>query len=471
MSTPPPISNHKMKYLYLLLFFLIQNASAKTWSLNEIISKTLEASLSIQIIQAQKEGDKLVQAEALTPFDWQVGWLYTLPRVENSFSSNNFNSNFSLQKKWLYGLHFKTNYCTTAGLANCANIPSLSTPYSKTVSLSIEQNILRNFFGREDRLKLQSANDKYKSLKLTRKEDIQKLILNTAEKFWNSYILDIYVKQAKKTRRDYKELAELIQKKSKLGHIQPGEAPQILSQYERTLKQQKEMETQFKNSMIELMDFTQIKDKKFRFQKHRTFPLPKFSAVKDIEKLNIVQTAKARYSSELALLDSQKYFYLPYIKLYAGADFSGNKTGWMEILKSPETKNYKIGVNFMYPLSHSPARWKKSSYLHSKKLQHELEYKDQKQKIKNQLKTNWNQLKNAENSLKASFKILKLQKQALNEIRKSYIQGRIPIDRLISAQDRNTEVEKENLQAQKNYNLSLLKYYSLRDELLSRYEK
>lgn len=460
-----------MKYTFLLLFFLIQSASAKTWSLNEIILKTLENSLSIQIIQAQKEGDKLVQAEALAPFDWQMGWHYTLPRVENNFSSKNFNSNFSLQKKWLYGLHFETHYCISAGHAKCTNIPTLSNPYSKTVSLNIEQSILRNFFGREDRLKFQSANDKYKSLKFTRKEDIQKLILNTAEKFWNSYILDIHVQQAKKTRRDYKELAELIQKKSKLGHIQPGEAPQILSQYERTLKQQKEMETQFKNSMIELMDFTQIQDKKFRFQKHRTFSMPRFSPVKDVEKLNIVQTAQALYSSEIALLDSQKYFYLPYVQLYAGADFSGNQKGWMEILKSPETKNYKIGINFIYPLSHSPARWKRSSYLHSKKLQHELEYQDQKQKIRNQLKTNWNQLKNAQNSLKASFKILKLQKQALDEIRKSYIQGRIPIDRLISAQDRSTEVEKENLQTQKNYNLSLLKYYSLRDELISRYKK
>ena len=460
-----------MKYIFLLLFFLIQNASAKTWSLNEIILKTLENSLSIQIIQAQKKGDQWIQTEALAPFDWQAGWNYTLPRVENSFNLKNFNSHFSLQKKWLYGLHFKTDYCYAAGRANCANAPSLSNPYSKTVSLNIEQNILRNFFGREDRLKLQSANDQYKSLKLARKEDMQKLVLNTAEKFWNSYILNIHVQQAKKTQSDYKELVELIQKKSKLGHIQPGEAPQILSQYERTLKQQKEMETQFKNSMIELKEFTQIKDKKFKFQKHRTFSMPHFSPVKDIEKLNIVQINRTHHSSELALLDSQKYFYLPYIKLYAGADFSGNKKGWMEILKSPETKNYKIGVNFMYPLSHSPARWKRSSSLQAKKLQHELEYQDHKQKIRNQLKTNWNQLKTAQNSLKASFKILKLQKQALNEIRQSYIQGRIPIDRLISAQDRSTEVKKENLQAQKNYNLSLLKYYTLRDELLSRYQK
>ena len=83
-------------------------------------------------------------------------------------------------------------------------------------------------------------------LKLTRKEDIKKLILTTAEKFWNSYAFHIYVQQAKKTSKDYKELAELAQRKAKLGHIQPGEIPQILSQYERTLKQQKEMETLLK---------------------------------------------------------------------------------------------------------------------------------------------------------------------------------------------------------------------------------
>ena len=154
-----------------------------------------------------------------------------------------------------------------------------------------------------------------------------------------------------------------------------------------------------------------------------------------------------------------------------GLIFFGNQKNWTQTLKSAELKNYKIGINFIYPLSHSPTRWKQFRYLQAKKLQHELEYQDHKQNITNQLQINWNQLKNAQHSLKASFKILKLQKQALDEIRKSYIQGRTPITALISAQDRSTEVEKENLQAQKNYNLSLLKYYSLRDELLSRYEK
>ena len=464
-----------MKYITLFLFLSTYNASAKTWSLDQIILKTLENSRSIQMIQAQKSADKLIQAEAQVPFDWQLGWNYTLPKTPtaDNFNVKNFNSNFSLQKKWLYGLNLKTTYCHTTVETPCGHLPpsSLTPPYSRTVSLSIEQNILRNIFGREDRLKLQSANYKYKSAKLTRTEDTKTLILTTAEKFWNSYASHIHVQQAKQRRRDYKELADLAQKKSKLGHILPGEMPQILSQYERTIKQQKEMETQLKNSMIDLQDFTQIKDNKFKFQKHRTVPMPKLSSIKNVEQLNIIQAVRAHHSSMIALLDTQKYFYLPYVKLHAGADFLGNEKTWFQTVRSAELKNYRVGVAFVYPLSHSPSRWKQFSYLRSKKLQHELEYQDHKQTISNQLKISWNQLKNAHVSLKASFKILKLQKQALDEIRKSYIQGRVPINTLISAQDRNTEVEKENIQAQRNYNLSLLRYYSLRDELLSRYEK
>lgn len=464
-----------MKYIILFSILSAYSVSAKTWSLNQIILKTLENSRSIQIIQAQKSADKLIQAEALIPFDWQVGWNYTLPKTPtaSNFNIKNFNSNFSLQKKWLYGLNVKTTYCHTTAEIPCGPLlPSaMGPPYSRIISLSIEQNILRNIFGREDRLKFQSANYRYKSAKLTRTEDIKKLILETAEKFWNSYAFHIYVQQAKKKSRDYKELADLAQRKSKLGHAQPGEIPQILSQYERTVKQQKEMETQLKNSMIDLQDFTQVKDSKFRFQKHRTLTMPRFSPIKNIEQLNSIQAAQAHHSSMITLLSAQKYFYLPYVKLHAGADFLSNKKTWFQTVRSAELKNYRIGVAFVYPLSHSLSRWKQFRYLRSKKLQHELEYENHKQTISNHLKISWNQLESAHISLKASGKILKLQKKALDEIRKSYIQGRTPIDALISAQDRNTEVEKENIQAQRNYNLSLLRYYSLRDELLSRYEK
>jgi len=465
-----------MKYITLFFILSAYNAFARTWSLDQIILKTLENSRNIQIIQAQKSADKLIQTEALIPFDWQVGWNYTLPKTPatGNFNIKNFNSSFSLQKKWLYGLNLKTTYCHTTAETPCGPLlpPSaMGPPYSRTISLSIEQNILRNAFGREDRLKFQSANYRYKRAKLTRTEDIKKLILKTAEKFWDSYAFHIYVQQAKQRSRDYEELAELAQKKSRLGHTQPGEIPQILSQYERTVKQQKEMETQLKNSMIDLQDFTQVKDGKFRFQKHRTLTMPLFSPIKKVEQLNSIQVAQAHRSSMIALLDAQKYFYLPYVQLHAGADFLSNKTTWFQTVKSAELKNYRIGATFVYPLSHSLSKWKQFRYLRSKKLQHELEYENHKQTVSNQLKINWNQLEDAHTSLKASVKILKLQKKALDEIRKSYIQGRIPIDTLISAQDRNTEVEKENIQAQRNYNLSLLRYYSLRDELLSRYEK
>lgn len=465
-----------MKYLALFFLFLIHSASAKEWNLDQMILKTLEKSRNIQIIQAQKDADKLIQAEALVPYDWQTGWNYALPK--NTFTNDNFNiksfsSSFSLQKKWLYGVNFKTSYCYTTIEMSCgSSSPSpIASPYSRIVSLSLEQNILRNFLGREDRLKFQSANYRYESLKFKRTEETKTLILSTAEKFWNSYAFHTYVQQAKKRSQDYKELTELAQRKSKLGHTRPGEIPQILSQYERAVKQQRELETQLKNSMIHLQDFTQIEDTNFKFQKHRTLPLPHFSSVKNIEQLNTIQTARSHYLSSISMLDTQKYFYLPYVKLYAGTDFLGNEKTWLKTLNSAELKNYKVGIAITYPLSHSLTRWRQFRHLRSKKIQHELEYQDFKQNISTQLKINWNQLENAHFSLKASFKILKLQKQALNEIRKSYIQGRISINTLISAQDRNTEVEKENLQAQQNYNLSLLNYYSLRDELLSRYEK
>ena len=93
-----------MKKSPLLFFFLIQSVFAKTWNLDQIILQTLENSRSIQIIQTQKQGDPLIKAEALAPFDWQVGWNHTLPKSikSNNFDMKKFNSNFSLQKKMAF---------------------------------------------------------------------------------------------------------------------------------------------------------------------------------------------------------------------------------------------------------------------------------------------------------------------------------------------------------------------------------
>ncbi len=456
-----------MKYIPLIFLCLTQSSFAKTWSMNQTILNTLKNSAGSQILQAQKSADALILSEALSPFDWQIELSRSFPEsLEADFDIKKFTSSFSLKKKWLYGLNITAGWCQAHSTLPCRGLPP--SPYPRTISLNLEKNIFRNFMGREDRLKLRSANYKYESLQLARTEEVKQLILSTANKFWRSYVFSIYVQQARKRSRDYKELAGLAQQKSKLGHTRPGEIPQILSQYQRALKQKKEMEVKFKNSMIELKDFTKIEDPHFKFQTHRSPPLPRFSAVKNIEQLNTLQKARASYLSAAAGVEAQKYFYLPYVKIHAGADFMGREG---ESLKSSELKNYKVGVSAVYSFSHSPARWKRRGALRSKKLQHELEYQDQKQKVSSRLKTQHSLLVNAHSSLRTSSKILKLQKQAMDEIRKSYIQGRSSIGTLISAQDRHTKVEKENLQAQKNYSLSLLKYYALRDELLSRYEK
>ena len=265
----------------------------------------------------------------------------------------------------------------------------------------------------------------------------------------------------------------IARKKHKLGHSRPGEIPQILSQLENALKKQKQSETLLKNANSQLKTLLQTQKSNFKFKNHKPKPLPKKQHVKDPSHLMTAQIAYKNFLSEKAQLDSQKYFYLPYLKLKAQADFLGSHPDHLkkafENLKLKESQNYSIGVELTYPLPSSFSMRKKAFQLKSQTHQKQLEYQEQIENFKNQLESSWNSLENLHSSMRSSLKISKLQNKALEEIRKSYVQGRTSMADLISAQDRSAQTELEKIQAQKNYNLSLFQFYLLRDQLLSRY--
>ena len=417
---------------------------------------------------------------ALTPYNWTTGILIDHPRKKLKIKNHElyWNSSFFLEKQMIYGSSFRISYLNNYGWTGFQNIPSFNQPfsnpsYSQGVSFQIEQNLLRNFFGRSDRLKFQSAKFHYQSIQLSRKKELGQLIISAGEKFWNSYIAYKQLKQAQKQTKDYKELVRIAKKKHKLGHSHPGEIPQILSQLERAFKRQKQAETQLKNANSQLKTFLQTQKSNFKFTNHKPQPLPKKIPVKDPSALMTAQIMYKNFLSEKAQLDSQKHFYLPYLKLKAQADFLGshpdNLKKSFENLKLKESQNYSIGVELIYPIPSSFSMWKKSTQLKSQTLQKQLEYQKEIENFKNQLESSWNSLENTHLSMHSSFKISKLQNKALEEIRKSYIQGRTSMADLISAQDLSVQMELEKIQAQKNYNSSLFQFYFLRDQLLSKY--
>ena len=464
-----------LKYFLVFLLFFPSVLWAQTLSLKDVIRLALKQSRQKEIIEKKIETDELIKVQAQLPFNWTLGSGWNRPYEDLGTSSDLWSSSVFLQKKLLLGTTLTASYVNSYTLpTELPPILPLTNPfYLQRFSLRAEQNLLRNFFGREDRWRLHSTYEQFNATFLSRKEETKQLILLSAEKFWNSYTAFFLLKQAKKRSQDYKNLVEIAQRRNRIGDTQPGEIPQVLSRYERALKTERDTRTQLKNANIDLKSFLQIESKSIQFNSHKPLSLPKFLKIESLDNLNQIKIAESTRNSLQSQVKSQELYFLPYVKLKAEVGQTGfhqqNYRQALELFQNTENRQYSIGIEFQYPIPSSLIQLRQHRTLKAKKLQHELEYQDRKQIFKNQLESSEIQLKNAHRSLNAYSEIYRLQQQALYEIRTAYIQGRASLDVLITTQDRTAEVEIENIQAQRSYNLSLLRYLSLRDKLLKRF--
>ena len=477
------LSAEKISSILIVCIHITSFTYAKTWSLNDVIQIALKQSYPSQIIENQKKSDELIKDQALAEYDWMAIVKSQYPQDVRNISQNKKLSDYSyiLQKKWVTGLKVQTVYCNSYGISYCGNPftgsltpPSLtsSSPfYFSKFSLQMEQSLLRNFLGREDRLKLKSLESRYQQITLSRKEDMKKLILSAAQNFWNAYTSYSRLKQAQQQEKYYKNLVALAKRKEKLGHVIPGEIPQIQSQYERALKFKNTTRTQWKNSSLLLQSFLQVESSKFQFKKIKPLLMPIFKKYDD--SLNSVQIAHHHHSSLIADIQSKKYYYLPYLKFKAQIDYSGQdpqslKNTWNQIKKS-DNQFYTLGLEFVYPIPATRAGLYRFRHLKYKQKEYDLGFLQTKEQVRNQLQMLWNTLKDAQSSMKTAIRVTQLQNKALKEIRKSYEQGRLSINDLISAQDRNIQVELEKIKSQEDYDLLVIQYLSLSDQLIQRY--
>ncbi len=485
------IKNFNIKKFYtisllqiLLYIAIIPFANAKTWSLDDVIITALKQSYPSQIIKSQKNSDEWMKTQALAEYDLMAIFKGQYPQDVQNISPNKMFGDYSyiLQKKWFTGSQIRTVYCYSYGISHCGSPftgsftpPSLTSPssfYFNKFSFQMEQSLLRNFFGREDRLKIKEVHSRYKSIVLSRKEDTKKLILSAAQNFWNAYTAYTSWRQAQLQTKYYKKLVILAKRKKSLGHIMPGELPQIQSQYERALKFQNTTHTQWKNSSLLLQSFLQIESSKIQFKKPKHLLMPSFKEY-DSNSFNAVQVARHHYDSVTANIQSKKYYYLPYLKFKAQADYSGQDPRSMkqafEQAKIGNQKFYTLGLELVYPIPTTISGLRTFRSLKYKQKEYDLELLQTKEKIKNQLQILWNTVKNSQSAMKTAIHVTQLQNQALREIQKSYEQGRLSINDLISAQDRKIQVELEKIKSQKDYDLAVIQYLSLTDQLIQRY--
>ena len=449
-------------------------------NLKKTIQRALKNSLSAQLIESQKQSDELILAQALAPFDWTVsaGAENLNDTIKLEINDLRIKQHFAIQKKWALGTTFKVKYEKGSNLFR--SMPFCLSPllpdepwHCDQFFIQIEQSLLQNFFGRSDRLQLKAARLRREGLYFSRTEELKKTALKAGEKFWNSYLALIQLKIAESQVKNFKELLQAVKNKKDLGYAQPGEEPLVLAQYEKSLSLRRTAKIQIKNANSDLKTFLQMGLKeKIYFPPHRPPALPQNREIKNIESFNAVKTAEKKMLSDLANIQSKKYFYLPKLSLQAGAGYFGQGASPSESfakLKNKDKLNFTVSLNLIYPIPSSLSRWRQIKTFEQKKLESRLQFQQVKNSFKNQTEAVRRLVEDSHSAMLASYKILKFQQKALEEIKTAYIQGRVKINDLISAQEKSSIMELEKSKAQKTFSLALLRFYSLTDRLLEFY--
>ena len=470
-----------IKVITLYLILIPSFSYSLNISQDTVIKRILSDSLEHKKIQAHKEArlQDLVEAEAF------LDWRFFINANFNSKESNTL-SVFEnplqektelatgLEKKFFTGtklkvqyLHFHIDREFTPEFKKFS--PSPPTTLTQRVEFSLEQDLLRNFFGHEDRTRLNIATMQSETRKIKVQEDVEDLIIQSLEQFWRTYIhyLSLNLKISKK--RDYKELTKITLRKNKHRYTKPGELSQIKAELEKAKQELTLQKIIYENELKKLLNLLNMENTtKVTFKLDRKIPPPPLFDENLKQTPRTIALLQKSLSIKKELLKTQKANARPTLQLFTTYGFGGYErdiSSTFDSLTNRDNQNYSIGVKMTYAL---PSTRIRSQRIHSAEQSVEesrLDLEITKKKFRQMMEHNQKNLQALYSVLKKAEKIDRLRSQSYKEIRKAFLQGRLDVFQLISAKEWTLLSKMEEAHFKSQYYQTLALAYAMRDEI------
>jgi outer membrane protein TolC len=453
--------------------------------LNLTQEKTIEMvlrSLKSQELAAQYEQTKLPLAEVLSPFDWKLKLSSGLEqdRAETLSSPSSYDferqlTNLSLNKKFISGTELSFSLSRT--LQKAAQIPTGSSLLpqlnSDNAAVEVTQELWNNFLGSADRSRIESSEYLFESLKLKRASDLQVLILEALQLFWKTYVSQEQNKQALAARERYEKLVTSVQRKASLGYARPGESFQVQAELQSRIQAVSFTSQEYLRNLAQLTTLLSVSNQteiEFEIPK-KIAPLPTWNPV-TLDELRAVKAQQLKTKSmqadyEVAKSLSQPKFELVLKSSATGVDESSSKSS-SEVFEGKNDKSY-VGFNFEYQfgsnsVSEKPQAKKAALLQEQTKLSRTtLETKDQLLLLQQKI-TALHQV------ALSTEKQKELRGKAMQELTKSYAQGRTDLSTLIDSMNKFFDAEVLAVTSLGNYEISKNEYLAARDELIPKNE-
>ena len=466
-----------MTFLSLLLF--LELAPALTLSQDYVIKRALSASPHIKKIQLKKEGTTaFLEGQRHSLYGWSlVSGLQTgrknpprtfpfepLQQTDNSLT-------FGVEKKLPLGLSFKTLYTDSfSDRRNNTVLNRVQAPdsiYRESLSLEINMDLLRNILGREERRALHLLSIGKNQADRRAAEEAEELVLKAVSRYWSSYRAYIALGQMRKGLKTYRQLVRETGDKKKHHFLKPGEAPQVLAEYEN-LKQEVSIKEQFYRDELKAL-FVILKTSpkwdsvSFEIKPPDASPPFKPPGGQKIRSLQILQ--EQIRERELRIKQAQSAF-LPTIRLKGKTGLlAGGGAPNREDLFSGEKYSYELSLNLLYnPFSKTVGEKLKQEKYNLEESKTDLEIL--KKETENLITSLRERIQTARNNFQSAGEAGKYQQKAFWELKVSFSQGRTDVFELIRASAKLRESEIRKAAFLSEYHLLTVRLSALLDRLV-----
>jgi outer membrane protein TolC len=449
-------------------------------SQRDVAELVLKQSYQAQEVNLQAEQQRLPLYTVLKNFDFQLAasGYYEKSKFEGESTASQDEtlvSSVSLTKLFSTG--------TTVGVSYTRNADRYVFPTGVTIpttlpgdrvtqdvlGLTVQQNLLADFFGVADRADIRSANATFNAAMINRVTNLQDLVLSGIQSYWNAYVAQQTFQQTLAARGRYQKLAEAVRRKTKYGYANPGEAEQAEAELEGQEQNVKAASVNYLAALDNLITLLRLpRGSDIRFQVPTDIPpLPKLPGI-DIENLRPLRSSKLNLQAAedaLRSANSRTYPNLAFVgQLYSQGYDAKASDSYSEMVSGTNPKYY-IGLQLTYNFGSGY----NDELVLNRKVTRDLA-EDQLQRQRLQLKDQEADLTRRVQSTYLIAQSLKSQRswseKAARGLTRTYNQGRTDISVLITAIDKYFQSEVDYARSIGNYQIALNQWAAFRDELI-----
>lgn len=466
----------------LLLLLFTQPVWPLALSQDYVIERALSSGPHIRKIQLQKEqAISRLEGQKHSFYDWKTFAVFQQSQRKNpqtfpfeALEQKDRMFNMGLEKQLPLGFSFKTFYTdlsqdrTNSEVLNRVQAPGYI--YKENLSLELNMDLMGNFLGREERMLFGIIEAAQTKADWSALEAAEQLALNAARQYWSSYRAWVVFQQMKQGLKTYQQMVKGIKNKKRYNFLKPGEAPQVLAEYENLKQEVSRKEQNYRDELEKLFVILKIKPNwsAISFKEEKPPTPPTFKPVQS-QNIRSIKILKEQIKEQQLRVKQTRSAFLPKIKFQSKTGLlSGGNTTERADPFSQNKHFYEVSLNLLYnPFSKST---REKAKLEKYKLEeNKIDLEILNQETENLIASLKRRIQVTHKNFQSAKKAREYQKAAFKELKRSFSQGRADIFDLIRTENklRESEIRKTSLLSE--YHLLILQLKAVSDRLVEGY--